>query len=139
MPRIFQMVYVSSAPTPFTPDELSELLTRSRARNEAEHITGLLLHADGNFMQAIEGERESVVGLFERIKRDRRHRNLITLLTHEIAQRDFADWNMGFRSFGTPDAPRPEGFCEFFHASLDVPTVAPKALKLLHMFRANAR
>jgi hypothetical protein len=138
MPRIFQLVYVSSSPTPFTPDELGELLTRSRARNEAENITGLLLHADGNFMQAIEGERQSVVGLFERIKRDRRHRNFITLLTHEIAQRDFAEWSMGFRSFGT-DTPRPEGFSEFFHASLDLPTAAPKALKLLHLFRANAR
>jgi hypothetical protein len=137
MPKIFQLVYVSVARAPFTAVDLADLLEQSRERNLATGITGLLLHDDGNFMQALEGDREAVLSIFESIKRDTRHRDVLTLLTHQVDQRDFAKWSMAWRWLDA-DESRPEGFSAFFDQPVDVPTAAPRALRLLHLFRANA-
>ncbi len=136
---VFQLVYVSSARVPMAPQDLNDLLARARASNTAAKISGLLLHHDGNFMQVLEGEREQVLGLFARIKRDPRHHRIITLLSHDIEHREFDEWSMAFRTFGAPDAPRPEGFNEFFEVDLDLPEAAPRALRLLLSFRRTVR
>jgi hypothetical protein len=53
---LHQIIYTSHSLVPMTGDELLELLDQSRRDNAAVGITGLLLHADGSFMQTIEGE-----------------------------------------------------------------------------------
>ena len=50
------LVYVSAARKLFDEAELSALLTQCRANNARLGVTGVLLYADGNFMQALEGE-----------------------------------------------------------------------------------
>jgi hypothetical protein len=139
MSSVFQLVYVSSARVRFTPEELDALLSQARTRNEAAKIGGMLLHDDGNFMQVLEGERDPVLALFERIRRDPRHHRIITLLSHQIAHRDFDEWSMGYRNVGTPQSPRPPGFNEFFEVDLDIPDIAPRALRLLISFRNGVR
>lgn len=90
------MVYASVAACPFTEDGILELLAVARRNNAANGITGMLLYHDGFFMQAIEGDAEQVDRLFDRIKRDRRHKMVVIVHEEKAVGRVFADWRMGF-------------------------------------------
>jgi hypothetical protein len=136
------LVYVSSAVGLFSDEELVELLKKARTNNRSLDITGMLLYKDGNFMQLLEGPKEAVQSLVDKIKLDRRHRGFIALLHEERPEREFSDWEMGFQKLdGTAvvDAP---GYSDF----LDVPLnseeflhAPSKALKLLLNFKKTMR
>lgn len=103
MRSLHSVLYVSTAVSPFSTEELAGLLARSRERNQKTGITGLLLHKRGYFMQAFEGEKNVVRQLSEQIARDPRHHNLIVLLDGPIPQREFPDWSMGYHSLDESD------------------------------------
>lgn len=63
-----QWVYASRACFPFEGLALVSLLRRARARNEARGIMGVLLHANGMFVQCLEGQAAAVDVLFARIE-----------------------------------------------------------------------
>jgi len=100
---LVQIIYVSSAAPELNEEALADLLAKSRARNEARGITGLLLHVDGNLIHIIEGEERAVSNLFEKIKRDSRHRGILLLSRRPIKKRDFPDYQMGFKREKTKD------------------------------------
>jgi hypothetical protein len=56
-----------------------------------------LLYADGNFMQALEGEEAVLDDLTTKIGRDPRHKAMKMLLRWPIAQRQFDRWSMALR------------------------------------------
>ena len=58
---LLQLVYLSTATRPMTPADLESLLAVSRARNAADSLTGMLLYADRQFMQALEGPAPAVL------------------------------------------------------------------------------
>lgn len=62
--------------------------------NRRLDITGLLLYGGGHFMQLLEGEREVIEDLFERICSDPRHHDVHRLLTFPVENRLFDDWSM---------------------------------------------
>lgn len=95
---MFRILYLSTANQPFSSGDLSELLQKARARNDAAHITGMLVYSDGDFLQALEGEPENVIEVYGRISVDPRHRD-ISLLQRGIGYggRLFPNWAMGFR------------------------------------------
>jgi hypothetical protein len=95
MPLI-QLVYASAATKPFTQTELRELLSRARANNGKEGITGLLLYHKLSFLQILEGEEENVAPLFARIERDPRHNRVLLLSRKDTEERNFSVWSMGF-------------------------------------------
>lgn len=77
--------------------ELETILAQSRRNNGRDDITGMLLYSDGNFMQAIEGPEQGVDDLLARIEQDRRHEGIIKVARYAVAERQFANWSMGFR------------------------------------------
>ncbi|WP_162599932.1 BLUF domain-containing protein [Nocardioides solisilvae] len=95
---MLSLTYISTATRPLDDDELSSLLAATRERNAEAGLTGMLLHADGHFLQTLEGETAVVEAAFERIRVDRRHRNVDVALREELGERRFPDWSMGFRS-----------------------------------------
>lgn len=139
---IYYLVYASSATVDFGPEDLLALLKKSRAKNHEAGITGILLYKDGNFMQALEGEKGAVQNTFARIGADPRHRGIIRLLEGQSQERQFPDWSMAFRDLNSTEARSTEGFNEFLNQSL-----APKGLsenktrcwKLLEVFRSSNR
>lgn len=98
MDNLWSIVYVSTATVPLSEDELESLLKTSRLNNPRIDITGILLYDDGNFMQIIEGPKQAVMALYARIQVDPLHKGLITLLSHTINERLFAEWSMEFRN-----------------------------------------
>lgn len=93
---MFYLIYVSSATVIMSEDKLLQLLEDAQKNNTEKNITGMLLYKGGNFMQILEGEKNTVLDLFDAIKQDIRHKDALTILTGEIAQRNFDNWSMGF-------------------------------------------
>lgn len=57
---LFQIVYASHATTTFAEHELEAFLMQFRNNNEQIGITGVLLFAEGEFIQALEGEATDI-------------------------------------------------------------------------------
>jgi hypothetical protein len=92
----FQLLYRSQATTPLTPEQLHELVQRARRANAAAQITGLLLYADGHFVQLLEGPADKVQELYARISRDPRHQQIGLVSMGLLPSRQFAEWSMDF-------------------------------------------
>jgi hypothetical protein len=70
---IFSVVYLSECTRSFSGRDLRELLTKAREKNSKLGISGMLLFKAGNFLQVLEGDREKVMALFDKIAKDPRH------------------------------------------------------------------
>ncbi len=79
-----------------TTEKIAELLAFARIFNQENAITGCLLFYDQEFVQIIEGPQKIVQGLYDRIKKDSRHTNIIFLGQYPITQRAFSKWSMGY-------------------------------------------
>jgi hypothetical protein len=104
------IVYVSTAKRLMNEEELLDILTVSRTKNKINNITGMLLYAQGTFIQVLEGEKENLDDLFQSIEKDNRHKNIIKLITGVITQRNFSDWTMAFASVNAETLIEFEGF-----------------------------
>ncbi|MEL7490531.1 MAG: BLUF domain-containing protein [Pseudomonadota bacterium] len=91
------IVYASAETAPMTAVALHSLLTKARAHNRRNGITGMLVYAEGNFMQVIEGPREALDATLRRIHTDQRHTGIIELFRGSIKERAFGEWSMGYR------------------------------------------
>ena len=67
-----RVLYVAAARNPFSREELAALLAKSRANNERDGVTGMLLYRDGLFIQALEGPPGAMRALLARIRADSR-------------------------------------------------------------------
>ena len=114
---MIQLIYTSAATAPFSVPALQVLLAGARTNNTALTVSGLLLHADGAFLQVLEGEAKHVEPLYDKIAGDRRHRRILRLLVREIEERNFPDWSMGFadvtgRASALPGYRKTTGFAD---------------------------
>jgi hypothetical protein len=91
-----RIIYFSSATHFFNLEELDSLLLKSRMKNAANGITGLLIYIDGDFIQILEGEKEKVQNLFNLIKLDKKHSTVISVFDQQVPGRMFENWAMGF-------------------------------------------
>ena len=136
---LYHLLYQSQSLAAFSLPELLELLQKSRACNNAQGLTGILLHApNGQFLQLLEGEKNAVQHLYyHRIATDPRHEHLVVLSEGPSATPMFMDWNMSFRAGGplllpgylTPSA-------AYFRMS-NLPQAPPELTRLLLDFTAG--
>ena len=94
---IFYIIYLSSTTGLLSESDLADILSVSRINNTAKDITGLLLHNDGNILQVLEGNEETVMNVFFKIEKDSRHRGIIKMLSGTSSERNFPDWSMGYK------------------------------------------
>lgn len=92
---LVRLLYASRAVEPLGTEVIEDILSSSRKGNPASGITGLLCHSGDIFMQVLEGGRDAVSALYNRIAQDPRHRDVIVLQYEEITERRFAGWTMG--------------------------------------------
>ena len=100
---LVSVVYASTATVAFSEIDLALLLALSRTNNEPRGLTGLLLHRDGQFMQALEGPERAVRATLARIAADPRHTGVWILAEEPIVARRFGSWSMGYRGLSTAD------------------------------------
>jgi hypothetical protein len=91
---MYSLIYVSSASSLFTAEDLQRLSEVSAQNNQRDGITGALISKEGTFMQVLEGDESAVLATYAKISLDSRHRGVITLLRRQIPERQFPDWSM---------------------------------------------
>ncbi|MCL6269628.1 BLUF domain-containing protein [Sansalvadorimonas sp. 2012CJ34-2] len=141
--QLFNIVYSSTAQDLFDEQALEELLKVARKNNKANGVTGMLLYSDGVFMQVLEGPRDKVQWTFDHINKDPRHHSVIILSQSLIEERQFGEWEMGFKSSACDELAEISGFSEFMHQDFDASELfsdnPTNAQKLLISFRKNMR
>lgn len=88
------IVYVSSSISLLKQADLIPLLEQSRSYNASVGITGILFINRGRILQVLEGKKELIDDLYQRIEKDQRHTNLIKLADCPIRGRSFRNWSM---------------------------------------------
>lgn len=106
----YYLMYVSYAVEPFTDKKLTDLLKVSLSNNVKSDVTGMLLYIDGKFIQVLEGGKEAVNGLFEKIRQDPRHKKVNVIIEGKSEKRNFRDWHMSFKSFTTKEFRKASGY-----------------------------
>lgn len=96
------LCYVSSCKDTLTAKDLEHLFLVNKRNNTEHGVSGILIYNNGNFLQILEGAEDTVKNIFKKIKRDSRHRNLITLINNSIDERIFHDYESGFIHFEDP-------------------------------------
>lgn len=133
-----QIIYVSTPQKSFSDEELDDLLTVVRIKNQKRKITGILLYTGSNFFQVLEGEKSDVEFVFEKIKKDATHKDIILIVNEAIPNRSFEDWSMAFTRVSTDDIRNIVGYKDLNNLSTTLPLFEEsKARKILSAFRSG--
>jgi hypothetical protein len=89
------LVYVSNRKPNCTEEEIEKILAACQKNNAHLNITGVLMYSDTHFVQYLEGDYKEIVGLYDKIKGDDRHKNAVLITSAPISSRLFPNWQMG--------------------------------------------
>ena len=96
MPKIYELLYVSTLAPTSPISAVASIAAASRAWNAAHDITGVLIFDGMHFCQQLEGRQQDVLALFESISRDARHTG-VTLIHHGLLpNRRFMNFSLAF-------------------------------------------
>ena len=105
---VFRLMYRSHSCIPETDrrTELGKLFSEARSNNKKLELSGALLLSAEWFVQVLEGDEETVRGLYTRIEKDPRHERVSLLESGDVDGRLFSRWAMARVSEeGEPDIP----------------------------------
>lgn len=128
-------IYVSRLSQPLSPDEIEQLLQKTRKANKRINVTGMLLLTDNTFFQVLEGEASVLDELYAKIIKDSRHNQITKIITEPIEVRAFSDWTMGYVAASEKQLREIRGMNDFFKSGtclLDIDR--GRAKKLLRAF-----
>ena len=108
---LWAIVYISKAARRVTPNDLQHILEGARRRNVEEGITGVLLYADGYFMQYLEGPAAGLHRIYAVIKTHPLHYGLVDLMREPIHAREFTEWSMACHAVAAGgESPLPDDY-----------------------------
>ncbi len=90
-----RLTYISRLAFPLSEKEIEEIGVISAKNNQKDNITGVLIYFNELFFQIIEGDENKIDLLYEKIKHDNRHTDILCLKAeYNISERLFPDWSM---------------------------------------------
>ncbi len=92
---LVRLLYASLATENIDEQVLNAILEKSRSYNPSNGITGILCYSGKFFLQVLEGNRQEVSRLYNKIVSDPRHEKVEILLFEDINERRFSNWTMG--------------------------------------------
>jgi hypothetical protein len=94
---LVRLLYASRAAESVNADALAAIVKRSKDHNPRVGVTGVLCFCTNAhvFLQVLEGGRDAVSALYNRIAQDPRHHDVALLSYEEIGERSFSSWSMG--------------------------------------------
>jgi len=100
MLNVYQLAYASQANVTQGEKgidlEVGRILLKSKNNNSKLNIGGVLYYADGYFFQVLEGDKDAVCRLYEKLCKDERHSHVKILAEGFIDQPMFSNWSMHF-------------------------------------------
>lgn len=97
MSNLYKLVYTSVRRPHCDEQEIQNILNACRRNNPHESITGVLLHCKNRFFQYLEGDKDAIMELYQRIKNDDRHGGVHRRYYGPIEERLFPSWQMGYK------------------------------------------
>ena len=91
---MFQLVYISKARIDLTKQDIENILAHARNNNVHNNISGCLLYFDHQFVQILEGGKSEVEELYEKIRIDDRHQEVLKTFSEISDNRSFSAWSM---------------------------------------------
>ncbi|GAB3750824.1 BLUF domain-containing protein [Spirosoma pomorum] len=95
------IIYFSSSVKQLQEEDLTTILQQSRQNNSQVGVTGVMLYVRGSIIQVLEGQKEIIESLYQRIEKDPRHQDVVRVFSRPITKRLFGDWNMGYETITT--------------------------------------
>lgn len=90
---LIQLIYLSQ-PFGFDTPTLNGILVDARRNNRQDEISGALICRSDIYLQLLEGPCSAIEAAYHRIAADDRHLEIHRLLTTEVTQRLFPNWDM---------------------------------------------
>nr|AHX39933.1 BLUF domain containing protein [Pseudoalteromonas luteoviolacea] len=94
--KLVRLVYYSQASRSMSLSDLRNILETARANNDEIEVCGMLCFENQFFLQALEGDRETVNELYLDIADDPRHEEATIISYDEVSEHTFAKWQMGY-------------------------------------------
>ena len=101
---LYQVLHISRAANAAFDISDLDILKQGVHRNSARGISGFLRREQGHYIQVLEGPRDSLIELLDKIMRDPRHFNMRILDLRRIEEREYRDWSFGYDDEGPRDA-----------------------------------
>ncbi|MDN3724514.1 BLUF domain-containing protein [Aequorivita sp. SDUM287046] len=95
--------YLSKQAGPLQDSELEALFNFILGKNLTLNITGALLSTNDFFLQILEGKKDTIDEIFSKIRKDKRHRNILTILNQKIENRIFNTYEANFSILKTKE------------------------------------
>ena len=93
---LWTLTYVSRAMVERHSVDIIAIARASMRNNAALGLTGALYYDDNQFYQVLEGEKDAVRAMFDIIRADNRHCDVVVLQETMIDKRRFPEWSMKF-------------------------------------------
>ncbi len=97
----YTICYLSKQAVALKDSELENLFKFILETNPTMNITGALLQNNNFFLQVLEGDKEIIKNLFEKIRRDKRHTGVLLILNQKIEKRIFKNYDANFNILKT--------------------------------------
>lgn len=107
------LAYVSRQSFILSNEEISNLLVTCRTNNSKAAITGMLIYFDGTFVQFLEGPENNIDQLFQKIKKDKRHQDVVLLIDGNQPEREFSNWSMAYKELTLEETAKRSGQKQF--------------------------
>jgi Sensors of blue-light using FAD len=103
-PDLSEFLYCSELAPQVPIEVVGRIAGRARARNARDGITGLLVFDGIRFCQHVEGPRDAVRALLQRLEADPRHTAMKLLHQGPLAQRRYPRFEIGMADVGEREA-----------------------------------
>jgi len=135
------LIYASSATRTMHDQDLIAILEKSHLHNKEVGVTGMLLYRGGNFLQVLEGPEQAVDARFKVIEQDARHHQVMILLKRPVTERQFEQWEMGFKNIDTIDTSKLSGYTNYLNEPFNSERFkeASFAYTFLNLFKEQMR
>ncbi|WP_209348423.1 BLUF domain-containing protein [Pontixanthobacter sp. CEM42] len=94
------LIYVSTVADGVKREDVDALADAAATNNALAGVTGMLAYNGQHFMQLLEGRRDVIDELIEKVSLDARHRDLAIIRREDKTTRECPDWSM--RTFVVP-------------------------------------
>ena len=90
------LTYTSWASPGTSAADLARIVASSQVNNGPLELTGFLVFNGAAYLQILEGPRQALDLMLDRLRRDDRHWDVVVRDEREISSRAFPDWTMAF-------------------------------------------
>jgi hypothetical protein len=138
---LHNLFYCSLAKEDISKDDILNILKCSRDNNKKIEVTGILLYwkKTNQFLQLLEGEKNVISNLYDKICKDNRHSLSKIIYQEDIIERGFMSWNMAFKNIDEIDTSGIDGFSEFLKLGFTNERTKVSPSKAIHLIQSFKR